>query len=33
MKNTVEFLTAQRTRIKVEDPYLETGKFPDSDNP
>ena len=33
MKNTVEFLTAQRTRIEVQDPYLGTGKFPDSDNP
>ena len=33
MKNTVEFLPAQRTRIEVQDPYLGTGKFPDSDNP
>ena len=33
MKNTVEFLTVQRTRIEVQDPYLGTGKFPDSDNP
>ena len=33
MKNTVEFLTAQRTRIEVQDPYLGTGKFPDPDNP
>ena len=33
IKNTVEFLTAQRTRIEVQDPYLGTGKFPDSDNP
>ena len=32
MKNAVEFLTAQRTRIEVQDPYLGTGKFPDSDN-